>query len=62
MTVSADQKRRMQAGRERARNDRERLARKRVRGWRRWIAAGCPQGSMPEVPTDSDFRVAGRTR
>lgn len=50
------QLRRMQAGRRRWLAQQDREARARVRAFKRWLAAGSPLRSIPEIPTDADYR------
>lgn len=56
--MSPEQLRKMQAGRERWLKQRRQHAIQRVRAFTEWLRAGSPKGSIPEIPSDADYRTA----
>jgi hypothetical protein len=56
--ITREQQQKMRDGRERSRKQRAREARARVRQYTRWLNAGCPKGRIPDIPSDSDYRLA----
>lgn len=56
--MTEDQKRKMRAGLERWRQQRQAHAIQRVRAFTEWLRAGSPRGSCPEIPSDADYRTA----
>ncbi len=51
----------MAEGRARAQERRQREAARKVRAYRDWCRAGGDFRTMPEVPKDSEFKLARRT-
>lgn len=55
--MTPEQLRKMRAAKQRAKCRRMDEAHKRVREYRRWLAAGSPTTRVPIIPTDSDYRL-----
>lgn len=49
----------MAAGRQRAQRQRRSDAARRVVAYRAWLHAGLPAKNVPEIPSSSDYRLAG---
>lgn len=48
----------MQRGAQRARREHRRDAIRRVRAFQAWLKAGSPGGMVPEIPSNSDYKIA----
>jgi hypothetical protein len=57
--MSPDHKRKMAAGRKRWEREQHKLAGQRVTAFKRWLAKGSPLSSIPPIPSDADYRMAG---
>jgi len=57
--MTADHKRKMLAGRKRWEREQRKLAKQRVAAFKKWLANGSPLSSIPPIPSDADYRMAG---
>lgn len=58
--MTAEHKRRMAQGRNRAARERAQRSKARVQTFDAWCRTGC-KGLVPEIPTDHDYAVARGT-
>ena len=57
--MTPDHMRKMAAGRKRWEREQHTAARQRVAAFKRWLRNGSPLSSIPPIPSDSDYRMAG---
>lgn len=56
--LTSQQKTALRKGRERATRQRRRDAIRRVARYQAWLKAGSNLRSIPEIPSDADYRIA----